>query len=147
MVSNVHNKNESLITSVNSLVESFSSLLGAYDNEFKIIENNKLKLLDINKKKLEKERAKILVQSSNTVLSIEHSIKEMVLEFNAQLSSTPNISQYVNLGEVFFDAKDAGISNSLSCPLIIPFLGHKHLITLGDKNKSILFRVFKRKSS
>lgn len=51
MVSNVHNKNESLITSVNSLVESFSSLLGAYDNEFKIIENNKLKLLDINKKK------------------------------------------------------------------------------------------------
>lgn len=137
MVSNVHNKNESLITSVNSLVESFSSLLGAYDNEFKIIENNKLKLLDINKKKLEKERAKILVQSSNTVLSIEHSIKEMVLEFNAQLSSTPNISQYVNLGEVFFDAKDAGISNSLSCPLIIPFLGHKHLITLGDKNKSI----------
>lgn len=133
----MHTNKESLISSVNSLVESFSILLGSYDNDFKIIENDKSKLLEKNKKKLEKEKAKILVRSSNTVLSIEHSIKEMVLEFNGQLSSMPKISQYINLGEVFFDAKDAGISNRLSCPLVIPLLGHRHLVTIGDKNKSL----------
>lgn len=125
--------NRKVINAANELKKAHEQALGVLQvamDEAQTQKTNELKSLE---KRQTREFATVKTKASNAVLSIQY----RTLNSAASLFShegEKRCAEYLEIGEILVNAKNSGLSNELSIPMVIPFLGRGNIFLRGAEN-------------
>lgn len=125
--------NRKVINAAYELKKAHELALGSLQiamDELQLQKSNEIKALE---KRQTREFATVKTKASNAVLAAQYK----TLNSAASLFSSEGekrCAEYIQIGEILVNAKNSGLSNELSIPMVIPFLGRGNIFLRGAED-------------
>lgn len=112
-----------------------SEALAAIQKELNSLQEQKLTAASDLEKKQARDFAITKKKASNAVLASHHSaINAAAALIQSGSGNEKQVAEYVEFGEISVNARNSGLSNELTVPMVIPLIGHENVAFLGDRD-------------
>lgn len=112
------------------LRKAHAQALGAIQKNLETIQAQKAQSESKLEKQQSKEFAIAKTKASNVVLASHHRAMNATSGLFSH-EGEKRCAEYLEIGEILVNAKNSGLSNELTIPMVIPFLGHENIFLKG----------------